>query len=162
MKRTPLLRKTPLKRTAATLRRSRLAPRRVRPPMISDRVLDDLCRDLTFARDRCTCLKCGFACTVITHRPDGSPVYHGIQWAHVTTRGVKILRWDQDNVMTLCAGCHLWWHHYPLEAAAWFRERFPERAERITFKCQTIRIRTLDRAAIRLALQTDLKKLRAA
>ena len=51
----------------------------------------------------------------------------GIQWAHVVSRRYKKLRHLPENGMTLCAGCHLAWHHNPLESGVWFKETYPDR-----------------------------------
>lgn len=52
-----------------------------------------------------------------------------LQHAHVVGRGNMTLRWDIINGMCLCASCHLWWHHEPIDSGVWFRQRFPERME---------------------------------
>jgi 5-methylcytosine-specific restriction endonuclease McrA len=52
-----------------------------------------------------------------------------LQAAHVITRSNLRLRWDFRNVMTLCAGCHLFWHKNPLESINWFNGVYPERAK---------------------------------
>jgi hypothetical protein len=31
----------------------------------------------------------------------------------------------------MCAGCHRWWHEYPLLSGPWFKKNWPERSERI-------------------------------
>jgi hypothetical protein len=49
----------------------------------------------------------------------------------VLSRRHLCLRWDADNAMTLCAGCHLFWHHEPAMAVDWFIKNFGERWERI-------------------------------
>lgn len=28
-----------------------------------------------------------------------------------------------DNGITLCAGCHMWWHHEPIEATEWIKRK---------------------------------------
>lgn len=40
------------------------------------------------------------------------------------------LRWDLNNMKTLCYFHHLrWWHKNPLEASEWFKATFPDRWE---------------------------------
>lgn len=47
-----------------------------------------------------------------------------LQVAHIITRDCKKLRYDEDNVFCLCAGCHLFWaHKKPLEFAEFVREK---------------------------------------
>lgn len=39
-----------------------------------------------------------------------------LQTAHIVSRDVKKLRYDEDNVFCFCGGCHLFWaHKKPLE-----------------------------------------------
>jgi hypothetical protein len=52
-----------------------------------------------------------------------------LQCAHVVTRANRRLRWDTRAAMCLCAGDHLWWHHYPLAAAEWFQTARPDDAK---------------------------------
>jgi hypothetical protein len=49
-----------------------------------------------------------------------------LQAAHVVSRNNRRLRWDDRNGMSLCARCHWWWHHHPLEASEWFKSHRPE------------------------------------
>jgi len=43
-----------------------------------------------------------------------------LQCAHIYSRKHKWLRWDLENALCLCAGCHLyWWHYEPAEAMQW-------------------------------------------
>lgn len=42
----------------------------------------------------------------------------------------QYLRFDPLNIKTLCYKDHIgWWHKNPLEASAWFKEKFPDRYE---------------------------------
>ena len=83
------------------------------------KALDALCREIVFLRDRHRCQRCRS-----TTR---------LQWCHVHTRRIRSLRWVLVNSLLLCAGCHLHWHHHPLEASRWFLENFPERAETLAY-----------------------------
>ena len=99
-------------------RKVRIAPPSRQPRglrLVSDykKRLDALCREVVMLRDRC-CQWCG--------KRDG------LQWAHISSRRYLSTRWSLNNSLMLCGGCHLLWHHKPLEAAAWFNEKFPERA----------------------------------
>lgn len=79
---------------------------------------DKYSRELCFERDGHKCVRCGKD--------------KGIQWAHVISRRHLSTRWDLDNCLTLCAGCHkFWWHDNPREAVEWFAAKFPERNEHI-------------------------------
>lgn len=47
---------------------------------------------------------------------------------------------DTDNILCLCAGCHMWsadsWHESPLQAAEWFHSNYPERYETLKKRSQ--------------------------
>lgn len=79
-------------------------------------VLDGDARQQCFERDGQKCVRCGVP-------------GRAIQWAHIFSRRHLCLRWHPANALTLCGGCHLWWHQYPLLAADWFRKNWPERYE---------------------------------
>ena len=96
------------------LRRSKKAASKAR--MV--RALDDDARQRVFARDGGICIRCN----------NGS---RAVQWAHVLSRRHPCLRWDEDNAMTLCAGCHMFWHHEPALAVDWFIKNFGDRWKRI-------------------------------
>lgn len=96
--------------------RTRSKATRSRRRMILE--LDADARMRVFERDNETCLRC----------ERKSPT---IQWAHVLSRVHLCLRWQEDNAMTLCAGCHLKWHHEPAYAIEWFMDAFPDRWRRV-------------------------------
>lgn len=89
---------------------------RIRRSMVKE--LDEKTRLEVFERDGSCCIWC--------HDPQ-----KGVQWSHVIPRQHLSTRWELDNGMTLCAGCHLRWHDYPTLSGDWFRKNYPERAERI-------------------------------
>lgn len=105
--------------------------------------LDALCREVTFLRDGHRCVRCG------------SPAR--IQWCHVRSRRYLSTRWSLENVMSLCAGCHLWWHHEPMLSSAWFREQWPDRADYLAMVAATSR--RPDYAAVRLFLEAEKRRL---
>jgi len=78
--------------------------------------LDDLARQKCFERDEHKCVRCG------------SPK---VQWAHVIGRRHKCTRWEPDNALSLCAGCHMFWHEYPTLSGDWFRKNWPDRHTKI-------------------------------
>lgn len=79
--------------------------------------LDKIVREMVFFRDNYTCVKCGRT------RP------YQLHPSHVITRANKKLRWDLNNLKTLCAHCHMAWHNDPVESAEWFKKTFPDRYE---------------------------------
>jgi hypothetical protein len=61
---------------------------------------DQRCREAVFERYRC-CVNCG--------------ARHSLQWAHVVSRRYWQTRWHPDNSVVLCARCHVYYTHRPLE-----------------------------------------------
>ena len=82
------------------------------------KALDDAARLAVFERDNHTCVRCQIPGRMV-------------QWSHVIGRRHKCVRWELDNALTLCAGCHMFWHEYPTLSGDWFRKNWPERHERI-------------------------------
>jgi len=144
------------------LRRTSL---RRKAPDTTEKILDDLMRQVVFRRDDYRCLLCGKECAYTEVKKDGTRRFAGIQLAHVRTRRYKSIRWDPANAMTLCAGCHAYkWHAPPpgFDPLEWFRGLFPGRLEAIDARLQAnIRSRrTLDRGLIPVSLEQELKRLR--
>lgn len=46
-----------------------------------------------------------------------------LQCAHIYSRNYKHLRWEPENLLCLCAGCHFWWHQNPTEAVLWAQKK---------------------------------------
>lgn len=70
-----------------------------------------------FVRDDYTCQRCTKGRMATTLHPH-----------HVIRRGhSKKLKYDVDNGLTLCEGCHLWWHQNDVDAGIWFVERWQAR-----------------------------------
>ena len=88
---------------------------RQRRRMVKD--LDAEARNAVFGRDGHKCVRCGRASR--------------IQWAHIISRRHLCTRWETDNAITLCAGCHMFWHSYPSLSGPWFAKNWPERHEHI-------------------------------
>lgn len=114
--------------------------RRKSKKQVRTTMLDRLAREVVFKRDG-KCVRCGSR--------------EHLQWCHVYSRRYHSVRWDLDNSFVGCAGCHLFWHHQPLEAARWFATAYPERANRLRLRMQTPS--KPDKEAIRLALEAELK-----
>lgn len=114
---------------------------RVSAKQADNRTLDRLCRDAVFLRDGNRCRRCGKT----TH----------LQWCHIYSRRYLTLRWDPDNSLVLCAGCHLWQHHNPLDSSRWVEQAIGVRvAERLRLAMQ-YRGGKIDRNLIRVALENS-------
>lgn len=98
-----------MRRLGTLARKTKL--RKVSKKEVRAKDLDKLCRQVIFKRDGYRCLRCGSV--------------KNLQWCHVHSRRFKATRWAEWNLMTLCAGCHFWWHDRPIESSAWWRETFP-------------------------------------
>lgn len=80
--------------------------------------LDILAKKAAKLRDGNICQKCG-------KYVEGANA-HGSHVVPVSA-GMK-LRWDLQNIKTMCFHCHMnWWHKDPRKASEWFKEKFPER-----------------------------------
>jgi 5-methylcytosine-specific restriction endonuclease McrA len=84
--------------------------------------LDQLLRAYVLERDGHACVRCAAV--------EGKAT---LQSAHVRSKGKgKRIRFEPDNLMTLCVGCHIfWWHKSPHEAVEWFSAKYPGRYERL-------------------------------
>jgi 5-methylcytosine-specific restriction endonuclease McrA len=125
---------------------------RSKKPSPEIKALDSLCRQYVFLRDRFLCVKCLHQ----KKRRNGDR----LQWAHIHTRGVHSLRWEPDNSVCLCSGCHLHGHLHPTEFARWFEEQYPNRSAHLTLLRQTTR--KVDRVGMRLWLEQQIDKLEGA
>lgn len=90
--------------TKLTVHRGR--PQRKETPV---RLLDDLARQVVLHRDGHKCRRCG------TAEPP-------LDCAHVYSRRHHAVRWDPDNLLTLCRRCHNRCHSNPAEFMHWFRD----------------------------------------
>jgi len=81
--------------------------------------LDKLAREYIVKRDNYTCQRCGKKLEA-----------RNCHVSHVIPRTYMHLRWDEMNLKVLCFRCHImFWHKNPLEAAEWFKNKFPNRWE---------------------------------
>ena len=85
------------------------------------------------------CLNCG--------------TFERLQCAHVHSRSYKSIRTDEDNAVALCASCHVFYTHRPIEWRLWVEEEFPGRwealqrkalaYERVDWKLEVARLKEL-------------------
>ncbi len=47
-----------------------------------------------------------------------------VECSHVYSRRHRTIRWDVENAMSQCNGCHRSWHESPLKSFAWFESEF--------------------------------------
>lgn len=55
----------------------------------------------------------------------GETDYYKLQCSHIVGRTYRGTRWLEKNAQCLCAGCHLWWTHNPVEAGRWLDANWP-------------------------------------
>lgn len=149
MKRAPLKRKTPLKKRKAA--RSHHFPE----PRTEEEQLDDLCRQIVLLRDQFACRWCGKGIVGGTR-----PV---LQVHHIRTKGAHpALRWELENLILVCKGCHMFKiHGRDSEVAAeWYREHLGQaHLDRLSFLAKVRKGQRTDRAAVRKYLEGVLRTL---
>ena len=92
--------------------------KKIRRP--SETLMKRLRAQACFTRDGHKCLKCGTT--------------GGLSPSHIYPQGrYSKMKWEIDNVKTLCWACHLhFWHGNPLEAREWLHRTLPaERLDKI-------------------------------
>ena len=107
-RRTPIKRgKPPRKKTSARKLKQRL---------------DLLVKEFAHERDGQICLRCKKSREQVV-----------LQAAHVDGKGKYVrLRFEPDNILSLCYACHLHWaHKQPREFTDWFRENWPNRNDKL-------------------------------
>lgn len=70
-------------------------------------------------RDRWTCQRCGTSYV---------PPTRALHCAHIFSRGKYRTRFDPDNAVALCYGCHRHIDTHPIEKETFFRERMGDEA----------------------------------
>lgn len=92
-------------------------------------VLWSTLKDAMNLRDGGCCQRCGKLC------------YGGDSHMSHVYRAVRCgrLKFDLQNVKTMCGSCHRWWHDYEVESGIWFSAQFPERWEYLSEKIQDYR-----------------------
>ena len=84
------------------------ATTRKRRPSQSVKAKDEAWAQAVKQRDLNVCYRCG-------RRDD-------LQAAHIFTRSKRSTRWDLENGVCLCGGCHIFWaHRNPLEFYDWVK-----------------------------------------
>jgi len=75
-------------------------------------------------RDNFTCQKCGTYHGPTTDGVVRSKTRGGLDAAHIFSRRFRATRWDIDNGISLCVGCHRGWAHtHPAEFLSWVKTR---------------------------------------
>jgi len=92
-------------------------------------------------------------------KEDGSiyPAWKQLQTSHFIGRSNKAVRYDLDNLVGICAGCHIYLTAHPLEHVEWFKQHLGDRFEMLQGRQhQTGKV---DRNAIYLYLKEQIRIL---
>ena len=90
--------------------------------------LDTLFSKFIRLRDKGTCQRCG-------HYVGLTP---GLHCSHFHGRSRKSVRWDEDNAVALCFGCHQYFTSRPLEHVEWFKSHLGDRFELLSGRMRQI------------------------
>lgn len=65
-----------------------------------------------------------------------------LQCSHLYSRRYMAIRWDTENAVAKCAGCHIWWGNNPVEAYEWLISsgvRTKEQMDELRRKANTVK-----------------------
>ena len=85
--------------------------------------------------------------------------YAGLQCAHFHSRRKKSVRYDPDNCLALCFGCHQYFHENPDEFRAFMKLRLGEYQLNMLDVRARQPIHSLDQQAVKLWLDNQIKKM---
>lgn len=64
------------------------------------------------------------------------PAWKQLQCSHIIGRSNFKVRWDTNNAFGLCAGCHMYLEHHPLEHTAFAREKLGQELDMLHVRSQ--------------------------
>lgn len=101
-------------------------------------------------RDQFTCRRCG-----ARHSKNSQ----GLHSAHIFGRGKLSTRFELNNAVALCYGCHRWLDTHPDEKTRWVLSWMtPEDYDRLLFKAH--QPSKIDRVLVKLKLQAFMNSLK--
>jgi len=77
--------------------------------------MDNIARNVCRSRGKCENPHCKF-----------QSLNYVLQWAHVVSRSYHATRWDADNCLCLCSGCHKYYTDRPVEWEFLIEDMFGE------------------------------------
>jgi len=93
-------------------------------------------------------------------KPNSYKGWKHLHCAHYHSRGDKSTRWDIDNVVAVCYGCHSWLDGHPLQKTEFFLELLGQaRFDSLYKRNQTLGMP--DKEVIKQDLKDKIKKLEA-
>ena len=84
--------------------------------------------------------------------------YKSLDCAHFDGRSRKSVRWDSDNAVGLCSGCHFYLDGHPLEKVDWFKHHLGEQFELLQSRMR-ITYPKPDKALLTLYYKNLIKEL---
>jgi len=85
--------------------------------------------------------------------------YKDLQCAHISGRGKMSTRWDADNAVGLCGGCHMYFTAQPFEFTAWATKYLgQDKLDMLQARSRTL-AHDIDKSAITVWLKQEIKKL---
>ena len=81
-----------------------------------------------------------------------------LQTSHFIGRAKRSVRWDEDNAVGLCFGCHQYFTSHPLEHTEWFKKRLGDRFDLLIARTRNTHPKP-DKEAITLYFKTKIKEL---
>lgn len=115
------------------------------------RNLDKITAQVVKLRDDYTCQRCGKKYS--QYNGKGS-----LDWSHVFSRTRYSMRWLLINSISLCCGCHKFWHDNPLESGQWFKDKWPHRYDYLQL-CRKEPMRTIRTSDLEKWLEDMKRKL---
>lgn len=132
-----MIRRTPIRRSSKAKERARQV-----------KELDNLVRELVFARDHHACVRC--------HKDR----FHAIlQPSHILAKGhYGRIRWELLNLLTMCKYCHKRrWHDDPAGGMCWLNQTYPGREEQLRVMAATAP--KVDMKELKIALELEVQEL---
>jgi len=86
--------------------------------------------------------------------------YGKLQTSHLFGRRYKALRYDEENVSTLCFSCHQHFHEQPVEHILWFTERHGQQAIDLLQARARVTYPKPDKVLIELYLRERIKQIK--
>ena len=78
----------------------------------------DIAKQVSKTRDGFKCIRC----------PRSARQGYQMHGSHILAESKHLnLSADPENIKTLCAVCHFWWHENPTESGDWFAKTYPDR-----------------------------------
>ena len=113
--------------------------------------LDEMMSRYIRRRDNFQCQRCGNSFTTSAQ---------GLHCHHFYTRRKLTTRWDSDNCVSLCHGCHSWIHGHPFEAVKFIEKRLGKKEARaLEIRANTIG-KKMDLEAVKIDIENKLKGVR--